>query len=255
MNRQPQLAKWQPIKSKAYRWFYRSIAPCLGDSLPAIRFKWLVAMKLVGLEFHLQNITQNRDKLLRYLEPDRPVLESIADVISNFEDESILLLDLGCGPFSKAGTRLPGKQILKELLDPLASNYRAFYAEFQVPHQPQIRPGFAEKLSDYYPLNHFHVIYAQNCIDHCYNPMLAFREMLRVLRPRGCIVMQHFLSEGTRAGGYGLHQWNLALEGGDLRIRNRNASIIANLTQEHRDTCTIESHCNGEKLFCRIHKL
>lgn len=250
----PPLLKWQPIKSKAYRWFYRSIAPRLGDSLPAIRLKWLVALKLVGLEFHLENISRNRDKLLSYLDPDRPLLDPIADAVSHFEDETILLLDLGCGPFPKTGIRCEGKRILKHSLDPLAAEYRALYAQLRLPNPPEIKQGLAEKLTACYPPNRFHVIYARNCIDHCYNPVSALQQMLNALRSPGCIIMQHFLNEGTRASGYGLHQWNLALNSGDLWVANRTSSIRVNLSQRHRHNCEIQSRCDGEKLLCKIQK-
>jgi SAM-dependent methyltransferase len=250
----PLLVKWQPIKSKAYLWFHRSVAPRLGDSLPAIRLKWLVALKLVGLEFHLENITRNRDKLLRYLDPDRPLLEPIAEAVSQCEDDTILLLDLGCGPFPKTGIRYDGKRILKQSLDPLAAQYRACFTQLRLPNPPEIKQGFAEKLTALYPSNHFHVIYARNCIDHCYNPASALQQMLNVLRSRGCIIMQHFLNEGTRACGYGLHQWNLTLNGGDLWVANRTSSIRVNLSQRHRNSCDIQSRCDGEKVFCKIQK-
>jgi SAM-dependent methyltransferase len=179
------VARTQRIKAATYRIFYRFVAPLLDDSFLAIRVKWFVALKLVGLEFHIENITKNHDKLLHYANPECRLNEQIVEVVSKFNEETIAMLDAGCGPFSKAGNRLAGKVIIKELLDPLAKEYEAIYDQLRLPNRPRIKRGFIERLDDFYPSDSFHIIHVRNCIDHCYNPILVIEKMIKALKPGG----------------------------------------------------------------------
>ena len=254
MKQKVPLGKTQRIKSVAYRGFYRLVVPLLGHSLFAIRVKWFVALKLVGLEFHLENISRNQDKLLRYTDPRCPLTKQIAEVVAEFSEVNISMLDVGCGPFSKTGNCMAGKVIVKELLDPLAREYQALYDRLQLPNKPRIKLGFVEKLDEHFPTDCFHVIHARNCIDHCFDPILAVEKMVKALKPGGCIVMQHFINEGENAGYYGLHQWNFNLVNESLFIRNKDSSIVVNLSDEHRETCRIKSRCADGKLSCELWK-
>ena len=243
------------MKGKLYRLIYKYLFLLLGDSLWLIRVKWFVALKLVGKEFHEQNISLNREKLLKYFDARFPVQQELAERITEIQQERICLLDIGCGVISKVGNFVEDKTIEKTLFDPLANEYSLLQNKFQLPPQSKMIAGYAENLEKHFPENYFDVIYARNCIDHCYNPIKALGKMVKVLQSGGLIFMQHFVNEGERAGYFGLHQWNFNLKESDFTITNRSCSININLNVYFKDECEISSYISNEKIFCIIKKL
>lgn len=71
--------------------------------------------------------------------------------------------------------------------------------------------GEAERLADAFGENSFDLVYARNCLDHGYDPMLAIQQMLKVVRVGGVVLFEHGVNEGERQGYQGLHQWNFCV--------------------------------------------
>ena len=243
------------MKKKLYLLIYNYFFARIGDSLFLIKVKWYIALKLIGKDFHEQNISLNRERILKYTDKRFPILPEVNEVITKVDKEVIYLLDVGCGVVSKVGNFASGKIIVKTLFDPLAKEYSLLHKKFDFPDQPIIIKGYAEELDNFFPENYFNVIYARNCIDHCYDPLKVIGKMIKVLKRDNYIIMQHFVNEGERAKYFGLHQWNFNLQQSDFTISNRSGSICVNINKHFEKECDISSYILKEKVFCIIKKL
>ena len=56
-------------------------------------------------------------------------------------------------------------------------------------------------------------------LDHCYDPLLALHQMVRVARPGGVVMVEHYRDEDA-VEFQGLRQWALEPEAGDVTIWN-----------------------------------
>lgn len=79
--------------------------------------------------------------------------------------------------------------------------------------------------------------HARNTLDHGYDPLLAIREMARVTKPGGVVLLQHYPNEAARECYHGLHRWNLSVRDGRLLV-----SRPAGLRTEVHD---VETECTG----------
>ncbi len=71
----------------------------------------------------------------------------------------------------------------------------------------------AEKLVERFGCASFDIAHAKNCLDHCYDPVVAICEMVWVIRPGGLIYLGHNYNEGDRQKYHGLHRWNFCNDG------------------------------------------
>ncbi len=86
-----------------------------------------------------------------------------------------------------------------------------------------------ERLTDLFERNTFDIAVARNTLDHSYDPIRAMRQMLEVVKPGCCIVLEHAQNEGDEEGYAGLHQWNLSVEDDRFFVWRRGVRIdVAN---------------------------
>jgi SAM-dependent methyltransferase len=127
------------------------------------------------------------------------------------------VLDLGSGPLSMLAHGASGGIIDLTAADPLADEYHALLQKHG--HSPNCRlvRCFGERLADSFPLNHFHMIWIHNALDHSQDPAAVVRQSAQVLQIGGYLVIQGWTREGTAEGWNGLHQHDLYLLP-DLRL-------------------------------------
>ena len=125
----------------------------------------------------------------------------------------ISILDVGSGPLSIVGTRLPGVEVELLPVDPLAERYRELLARHGVTAPVESRPCAAESLADELGEARFDVVYCQNALDHTADPLAGLDQMTRVVRPGCWVVLKHTLDEGETESYVGLHDWNFNLDG------------------------------------------
>ena len=135
-------------------------------------------------------------------------------------DGPFLALDVGAGPLTVLGKELTGKrQLTITAVDPLAAEYDKLLEKHGI--QPPVRTIAcdAEALTSLFPHSTFDLVYARNCLDHAYNPLLAITKMVAVAKPGGYVYFEHFNNERDRNEGRGLHQWNFYEEDGQFKIK------------------------------------
>ncbi len=111
-----------------------------------------------------------------------PVVERLSE---NLDPDS-RILDVGCGPTCTARLFTRGQKIY---LDPLLDSYVKTYGD-RFPQGDKIR-AVAENM----PLrdNSFDLVICVNALDHMIDPVVVLKEMGRVLREGGILVLGNFL--------------------------------------------------------------
>src|SRR5215204_6913720 len=174
------------------------------------------------------------------LDPQQPLQDYVIECLDAPPGATVSILDVGAGPLTKLGKRWEGRTVRITAVDPLAAEYRRLLDEFGITPLVQTQPGEVERLADFFPANHFDLVYMQNALDHSYDPLLGIRQMLEVVKPGCCVLLRHFVDEGESGGYGGFHQWNLRAENGRFVIWNREAHLCVNDVLNDEAKITVE---------------
>jgi len=125
------------------------------------------------------------------------------------------VLDCGSGVCSILTGTVPKEDLT--VCDLLGTEYLSIfnYAHYNV-QCPQ--PIACEELPY---RNEFDMVHISNALDHTANPIMAYDKMLEATKPGGYLIIQSFENEGLHENWQGLHQWNLALQGKNLKITSK----------------------------------
>lgn len=152
------------------------------------------------------------------LDPEAELQPNIQALIAAPEGALVRILDVGAGPLSVLGKRWEGRTVEMTAVDPLARTYAWLLERHHVVPPVQTTPGDAESLQSTFPRDHFDLAFAQNCLDHGYDPLLSIRQILAVVKPGGHALLGHQVDEGKRQQYSGLHQWDFSVEEGHFTI-------------------------------------
>lgn len=185
-------------------------------------------------------------------DPDAVMQQKIIDLAPNKMD--IDILDVGAGPLTVLGKKYPGKNISITAVDPMAQEYDNILEKFNI--IPPVRTILceAERLDEHFTSKKFDIIYCQNALDHSYDPFLAIKKMLDVLKPDGSIMLFHENNEGENEGYRNLHQWNFCSEKGSFIIW-QPGSVKINVTKELYDRALVHIHSDSSHNTVVITKL
>ncbi len=169
---------------------------------------------------------------------------------------NVHILDVGAGPLTWLGKTLPGREIDITAIDALADVWDRSLERHQV--QPLVRSQklAAEELTSRFAPNTFDLVFAQNSIDHCYDPERAIVQMIQVVKTGCYVLLSHAQNEGEHRSWTGLHQWNLSVSADGAFIVASMRSFV-NMTEKVADLCTIECEVVGRErdwLITRIQK-
>jgi SAM-dependent methyltransferase len=225
-----------------YRWLHRLLRSLLSRKVPGEALRRSLSHALWERELDDEVVFWDRwlrsgglewkDDFLERLDPDSVLGHAVlVEVVSKLPQTSISILDVGAGPLTILGKTLPGKSLEITPIDPLADHYSRLLDGLHVEPPVRTLPGQGERLLELFPPESFDVAFAQNSLDHSYDPLLVIRNMLQVVKPAGTVVLSHVRNEAEHQAYSGLHQWNFDVRAGDLIVWNR----------------AIE--CNGSELF------
>jgi SAM-dependent methyltransferase len=208
----------------------REANPCAPtfDATPRIRWdaahsdevafwsRWLDDRDAPGLRFRLDASTELQPFVLRWLDGGSGV---------GSQTRPVRILDVGCGPISNLGRRLPlsrggeGERAARAIeivgVDPLADRYRELLAARGIAPWHALVACEGERLDERFADGDFDLVFSNNALDHAHDPLACLVQMVRAVRRGGCVVVQIGEREGARAGYSGLHQWDFALDGGN----------------------------------------
>jgi SAM-dependent methyltransferase len=151
------------------------------------------------------------------------------------------VLDVGSGPLTILGKRYNGQPLDITAVDPLADRYAELFE--RVGLEPLVRPvaGEAEHVAELFPPDSFDLVFAQNCIDHGYDPLRSIQQMLAVVKPGGVVLLEHAIDEGEYMEYAGPHQWNFRAEDERLVIWRPGLRVDAHAELEKDAAIEIES--------------
>jgi len=150
------------------------------------------------------------------LDPGSPLQKYVADYLP--ERSPVNILDVGSGPLVILGKRWK-HELRIVAADPNANEYARLYAKYGVTPLCRPIPAYAEELTAHFPLNHFHLVHARNCLDHSRDPIKGMSEILAVLKPGCWALLLHVVNEGQRQDYVGPHQWNFFARRGEFWVR------------------------------------
>jgi SAM-dependent methyltransferase len=157
------------------------------------------------------------DDFRRRMDPESPLwLDDRWVSLPSYGEFSVL--DVGSGPMTSLGTRLPGVDLHVTAIDPLARDYNRLLDRLGLVPPVRTAPGEAENLVDAVGDRRFDVVICSNALDHSYDPLRALGQMLAVTKPGGHVLLYHVENEGEQEGYEGFHSWNFTIEGGRFLI-------------------------------------
>lgn len=148
-----------------------------------------------------------------------------SDYFRDSPDQRLDVLDVGAGALPAIGTIMPGREIVVTATDPLGEAYRRIFEDFGITGSEIIRCD-AELLAKVFGAERFHFVLANNCLDHCYDPLKAIKNIYEVTKRGGWALLDHYENVGENEHYSGLHQWNFSEREGRLVVWNRTASCF-----------------------------
>jgi ubiquinone/menaquinone biosynthesis C-methylase UbiE len=143
-----------------------------------------------------------------------------------YVNEHSLILDCGSGMYSVLGRYLNGKRLTMECIDALADQFIEIRKEFNLPDIDLVKTIDIENLNCFFQPNSFNFVHAQNCLDHSYDPLKCFANMMEVCMPGGHVYTHHEINEGQNEEYNGLHQWNFFEKDNCFYMSNREGEEV-----------------------------
>ena len=148
----------------------------------------------------------------------------MAAFLSSRQEEKPIILDVGCALSYAFGTKIGGKDLEIDFIDPLAPFYNKILDKHK-PELPHIKFGMTESLGAIYPENSVTFIHIRNSLDHSMNPMKGILQAVDCLKPGGVLYLNHFRNEAENEGYRGFHQFNIDIRKGRLVLWNATECI------------------------------
>ncbi len=172
------------------------------------------------------------------LNPNRELEPRFIKLIEAEPGTNVKVLDVGAGPLTALGPKWKHRNLTVKAVDPLAKEYRASLEKKGVTPPTWTETGDAENLSAIFSPNEFDFVYATNCLDHSYDPLRAFREIVAVLKPGCYALLDHAQNEAVAEKYTGLHQWNFDIQDGEFVLWRPGFRVF--VQDALADLCVVE---------------
>jgi SAM-dependent methyltransferase len=132
----------------------------------------------------------------------------VLDCLSQIPTNDVSILDVGAGPLSTLGSRMPGRVVRLTAVDPLADHYNRILRERGISPPVQTIGCAGEDLLARFGRESFDITFSENALDHALHPASIIQQMWSLIRPGGFVILIHNRNEAERESYSGLHQWN-----------------------------------------------
>lgn len=193
---------------------------------------------------------QYPEEYARRLDPERPLREELAALIPKAGRARIL--DVGAGPLTMLGKKAAGVDVEIVPVDALARLYDALMDSVGVNPLVRTLQCDAEDLHKLFGEAEFDLAHSQNALDHCYDPVCAIGQMLRVVKTGAYVYLRHNRNEAENERYQGLHQWNFDLRDGRFVIWNRSSMIETQC--EFECAADVTTAIDGSQLVVKLRK-
>ena len=162
------------------------------------------------------------------INPQNPLDELIIEKLRSLRNDggTFSILDVGSGPITNVGYLAPGMKVNVAACDPLADAYAGIRQRYGVDVPVQTTFAMAEELSAFFPLDSFDLVNCENALDHTVDPVRGIKEMLKVTKTGGIVLLRHARNEAENQRHEGLHQWNFNATDEGFVIWDRKAHHV-----------------------------
>ena len=138
------------------------------------------------------------------------------------------MLEIDSGPISNLAYYVDNDLFEVIAIDPLAEFYKKIMKNLK--YEFPIKPISinCEKLMKFYRKETFHIIYAQNSIDHTDDPVICLNNAYHLLKNNGILFVRNNIKEGTRKNWIGLHKHDVYLSK-DTLLHSNQAGKTTNI--------------------------
>ena len=143
-----------------------------------------------------------------------------------FNVESLKTLEIGSGPNSNLSYWVDNKLLEVTAIDPLADVYEKIMRKlnYKYPITPIKIKG--EKILEHFGEETYHIVFAQNSLDHVEDPIKCFNNAYYVLKKGGFLFVCSNIKEGTRKSWTGMHKYDIYVENNELLLASQNGEVF-----------------------------
>jgi hypothetical protein len=167
-----------------------------------------------------------------------PLPERIAELLSE-GSEILTILDMRPGPWTFSDCAYPRAMVRVVAFDPLAGGPNVAQTKDWITPPVGAQRLYGEEQLKRLASNAFDLVFARDWVEHSYDAEQAIIEMVRIVRPRCYVLMEHHPSGAEGVDDASDHRWDFSTnEAGDFIVRSQAGEI--NITQKHRSACSIQ---------------
>lgn len=154
------------------------------------------------------------------------IRDVLFDLKKKFNVDILETLEIGSGPNSNLSYWVDKNLIRVTAIDPLAHIYRKLMKRlnYSYPIVPIKLKG--ENLLKNFKKESFHIIFAQNSLDHAEDPLKCFRNGYLLLKKGGLFFVCSNIREGSRKFWTGMHKYDIYIEDDELFLENQKGKVF-----------------------------
>jgi len=153
------------------------------------------------------------------------IREEVIKLKTAFNVGSLETLEIGSGPNSNLSYWVDNKLIRVTAIDPLADKYKKIMRKlnYRYPITPIKMKG--EDILKNFEKESFHIIFAQNSLDHAEDPITCFKSGYYLLKKGGLMFVCTNIREGSRKNWAGMHKFDVFMKNRELFLENQKGQI------------------------------
>ncbi len=142
-----------------------------------------------------------------------------------FNVDKLNVFEIGSGPNSNLSYWVDKGLLRVQAIDPLADVYKSIMQKlnYNYPIAPIKLKG--EETLKFFKKNTFHLVFAQNSLDHTEDPIKCFKNAYKLLKKGGLLFICSNVREGSRKSWIGMHKFDLYIEDNALFLANQQGQV------------------------------
>ena len=154
------------------------------------------------------------------------IRDEVINLKKKFNVELLETLEIGSGPNSNLSYWVDKKLIKVTAIDPLANIYNKMMKKlkYTYPIVPIKLKG--ENLLKSFKKERFHIVFAQNSLDHAEDPLKCFKNGYHLLKKGGLFFICTNIREGSRKSWAGMHKYDIYVENNVLFLENQKGDVF-----------------------------
>ena len=143
-----------------------------------------------------------------------------------FKVKILKTLEIGSGPNSNLSYWVDNELLEVTAIDPLADVYEKIMRKlnYKYPITPIKIKG--EEILEHFGEETYHIVFAQNSLDHVEDPIKCFNNANNVLKKGGFLFVCSNIKEGTRKSWTGMHKYDIYVENNELLLASQNGEVF-----------------------------